>query len=523
MTIANLLVRNFLSYFRATQNGLIVAIAMAHAVTVSSCKQRDADDHSSLENVNYVYTIPGSEVKSKLAEDQTVQFFIVANGVEEPVLTIADSDPQERFSAIVQDQDHFKISWHGVIIGERRGERTEICGEQFGYQTICEATFVQRPAGDLKSPNTLLLGLTDLTITPPRYLGESPSMNLSEESAPKSATADLSKYAMNQISQRGTATCLYNSATGIIEWYRNKSENIHERLSAPDVLARLPGRGEKRIIDESDETLNGVLPDALLPTQGTYDRYNSFSSAKNYAKPIASKYASSRVKFPAITGTTLFMHQEPANGRRNGTYASSGDMQKVREWLMVKKRPVHFFHYYGETRIWHAVIALGWDDGRKLILIKDSLGGTSNRGSWRSIADMQRKGYGAVGTMEANSSSSDSPDSNNNPNDNPNDDQTSSTSTLPSEGTKLVTVMQKQGQRDNMYVYSSKRASKIEIQDTKGKWQELDITVEPQKGWPTIGKAWTEALWRETKNEVNVRILINGQSTIATVPLSNKR
>jgi hypothetical protein len=488
----------------------------------ASCGTRtDAGKKSSFNGLSYTLTIEGSEVKSHIESGNTVAFYFLVNGREEQVKTIEETAGGSIFSAISETPDTYKIKWHNVIIGESRSGKTEICGEKFGYQDICEATFVQRPANEQSAPNTLLLGLLDKGLQSAERVSGSEQLNLSDGDTKESTSVDLSGYAMNQINQGGTGTCLYNSTSGIIEWYRNKANNVRERLSAPDVIVRHGDAGENKIIDQSDEVLKGILPDEYLPTQKTYDTYKSWSSAKAYAKPISSKYASNRIKFPALTGNVLFMHQQPANGIRNNKFASADDMKKVREWLMVKQRPVHFFHYYGKTSIWHAVIALGWDDSRKMILIKDSLGGTSSRGTWRSVTDMQRKGYGAVGTMESESNNSDRPNQ---------DPNTPSNNPIPADNTapaptdvKFYTIMQASAGRDYLYVYSSKKASKIEIQDTKGVWQPTTAVSSTQASWPTIGRAWVEPIWRTSQTEVNVRALIDGKAVTSKLPLNDKR
>ena len=475
--------------------------------------------------MTFLSTIDGSQIKAEIAADTSVTFYIEINEKKEPVAPMDDSPTRELFFAKARSTDVWEITWRSVVIGEKRGDITEICGEKFGHADICEAIFVQRPANEPGANNTLILGLLEKGLEQiPETELPSKSKKIKNKDSTRSSIIDLSGHAMAQINQRNTGTCLYNSTTGIIEWYRNKQNNIHERLSAPDVLARLSvddSISEKLALMNSRTNLGGVVPDSYLQTQNIYDSNPyTFNDAFNSARRQASGLASTRVDIPGITTTILFMHQEPAANIRNNTFATSDDMQKVRDWLVNKQRPVHLFHLYGNTTIWHAVIALGWDDSRGLILIKDSLGGTNYLGTWRSIADMQRGTYGAIGTMEAegttNTANNDSvqiPDSNSNSNSNSNS----------IERVTFKSSLAKSGARDYLYIYSKQKVTSLEIQDIYGRWLPLDIGFLPQAGWSSIGAIWVDESWRRARTDVAVRAIINGYYYSATVLLDDKR
>ena len=527
---------HYQSDLQGTEMKLFIISAVATTVMMAtSCRQRKpTSGNAGLRGMTFLSTIDGSQIKSEIAPDNSVTFYIEINGQKEPVAPMDDSPTRELFFAKARSTDVWEITWRNVVIGEKRGDITEICGEKFGHADICEAIFVQRPANEPGANNTLILGLLEKgleQIHEPEL--SSKSKKIKNKDSTRNSNTDISGYAMAQINQRNTGTCLYNSTTGIIEWYRNKQNNIHERLSAPDVLARLSSDdsiGEKLALMNSRKNLGGVVPDSYLKTQNIYDSNpNTFTDALNSSRRQASVLASTRVDIPDITTTILFMHQEPASNIRNNTFATSDDMQKVRDWLVNKQRPVHLFHLYGNTTIWHAVIALGWDDSRGLILIKDSLGGTNYLGTWRSIADMQRGAYGAIGTMEAegtNTGDNDSvriPDSNSNSGPNSGSSSSSSSGSNSVERVTFKSSLAMSRARDYLYIYSNRKVTSLEIQDIYGRWLPLDINYIPQAGWSSIGAIWVDESWRRARTDVAVRAIINGYYYTATVLLDDKR
>lgn len=331
---------------------LIPLLAITACKTTSSAKIG-----SGLRGVTYIYTIDKSSIRSQLTPDQTVRFYFDVAGKYEPIVSLDDSATAEPFRSEIKSENHWVITWHGVAIGENRAGDTEICGERFGYADICDAIFVQRPANEPNANNVLSIGFLERG----RALFGTPTGNFQSKSGggalPRVTSStvakagssgptevDLSADALAQINQHNTGTCLYNSTTGIIEWYRNRKNKTRERLSAPDVLARLAvidDIGEAKALKSVNQTLGGVVPDQFLGTQSVYDNYSSdFTSAFNYASRMAPGLASRRAAIPQISSTVLFMHQEPANGIRNQKFASNDDMAKVRDWLVNKKRPV---------------------------------------------------------------------------------------------------------------------------------------------------------------------------------------
>lgn len=517
---------------------VVSIMAAATTLTATACKARKGTNAgSNLRGATYIYTIEGSQIRSAIGPDGRVSFYIEANGQQEIVTSMDDSPEAQPFLARQNAAGHWVIEWYGVPIGEKRGDDTEICGERFGYQDICDAIFIQRPADQPAANNVLSIGFLEKGRMMFPAGGETvsksgksnPRAKFDDDSA-RGITVDISQHAMPQVHQRNTGTCLYNSTTGIIEWYRNLNGKTAERLSAPDVLARLASldrAAESQTINDVNKHLDGVAPDQYLPTQTVYDQNpNDFMSAYNYSRQMAPTVASKRVRVPGIKGTVLFMHQEPAAGVRNQNFASAADMAKVRDWLVNKRRPVHFFHLYANTTIWHAVIALGWDDARGLVLIKDSLGGSNYLGTWRTVAEMQRGGYGAVGTMEATASTDDLariPDpATNNPLNNPGTGTPGPDSPSPQAMNFKAALVAIDGY-DYLFVYSKNRASRVEILDGAGNWLPLDIAYIPQPGWQTIGAIWVNRDWRARVTSFNARAVINGRYESVTLPLRDKR
>lgn len=510
----------------------LALLASVFLATFTSCKKPvNSRATGSLRGVTYIYTIDGSQIRSAINADGSVRFYIEAGGRAETVVPMDDRPDAARFMAIKKSADTWIISWHGVPVGEKRGEDTEICGDRFGYGDICEAIFVQRPAELPDANNFVSIGLLErgrALFQANSPTGKSTSKRATaKDEKPGATQVDISAGAMPQIHQRNTGTCLYNSTTGIIEWYRNLQTRSHQRLSAPDVLARLGAYeqiGESTAIANVNPVLGGVVPDEYLPTQDFYNANSAnFSGAYKNATQAAQAVADKRVAIPQITGTILFMRQEPSNGIRNQNFATPEDMAQVREWLVTKRRPVHFFHLYGNTTIWHAVIALGWDDARQLILIKDSLGGSDYLATWRTVAEMQRGGYGAVGTMEAENQGSPS----NLPSGDavriPNAVDSGNSDAPGSLAGGMRAVLAGNRGSDYLYVFSPQPVTSLQILDGSGQWLPMDMGFPGQPGWPSIGAIWVNPAWRMLVTSFSVRALMGGTWQVVTVPLTDKR
>lgn len=519
--------------------GIIVTLAL-----MGGCRKRgDLPEKSALRGISYIYTIPGSSVKADIDQNSHVNFYIEIQGEREKVVSVDDAYSDGSVRGVKIGEKHWRIQWMGVTIGERRGDDTEICGPKFGYASICDATFIQRSPNAKNSKNLLILGLLDKGLEQMPVTGnvrpKSDGLNLTTTT--NNTFIDIGNFATTEINQNGTGTCLYNSTTGIIEWYRNRASGKLERLSAPYVLAKLfenSFTGEVGAVNATT-TMKKAAPDPLLPTQETYNQFTAFQSVYDYAKQRSQNISTGQVlSIPSLKGTKLFMLSQPSMGDFGAQGASQDQMNAVRNWLLTKKTPVHFFHYYYDTGIWHAVMALGWDDRRQLIKIKDSLSQSGMNGQWKSIASYQAMAYGAVGTESTDSSTNNNQDtaSNNQSSTTSSDldinqSTTSSTSTGPTTPTRPSTTTPAISellaelnwlaviQGSMMYVYVSKDVSDVSIRVAGNKWLAMPNSYAAQPGIPTIRGIFINRPTWDSQSSVDVRVIYKGQYVAAKVPI----
>jgi hypothetical protein len=529
------------------QRTLTLSLACLLLSPLTACRKRSEEPiRSSLRGISYIYTIPGSSVKSDINEKNQVSFYIDIQGAREPVVSVDDAYKNGSVKGLKTADNMWHIQWMGVTIGEKRGADTEICGPRFGYSEICDATFIQRTPNSRNGKNLLILGLLDKGLeqmpVASAQASSSKGLKLTDTITKSDDTfVDIAKFATNEVNQNGTGTCLYNSTTGIVEWYRNQASGKIERLSAPYFLAKLfeeSFTGEVGAVNETSNMKNAA-PDDLLPTQQTYNQFTAFQPAYQYSKQQADQIdQSKKVVIPAIKGTKLFMLSQPAMGEFGAQGVSDEQMNSVYGWLKAKKTPVHLFHYYYNTGIWHAVMALGWDDQRQLIKIKDSLSQSGKNGQWRSIASYQAMSYGAVGTEASDSSTNSTSDSSQqNPitsttstgsqqtppsnTSNNSGNQGSTPSPQPQSNNSLVSELDWLAviQGSNMYVYISKDVSDVSIRGYGDQWLTMPYSYVPQPGLKTIRGIYINRASWNVHTTVDVRVIYKGQYVAARVPI----
>ncbi len=519
----------------------IIVATLLLTVMATNCRKRsDPPTHAGLRGISFIATIPGSSVNADIDSQNRVTFYINVQGRKEPVLSVDNAYSEGSIKGVKVSENLWRIEWMGVTIGEKRGEQSEICGPKFGYSEICDATFIQRNAQSKNGKNLLILGFLDkgFAQVTPGSANNSANEGLNLTTTNNDSFVDIAGHATTEINQNGTGTCLYNSTTGIIEWYRNKASGKVERLSAPYVLAKLfesSYTGEVGAVNATKQMAR-VVPDTVFPTQETYNQFTAFQSVYDYSQQKAEQIkVDQTIKIPALKGTQLFMLSLPGLGDFGAQGASQQQMNGVRDWLLTRKTPVHFFHYYYDTGIWHAVMALGWDDQRQLIKIKDSLSQSGRNGQWRSIASYQAMAYGAVGTESTDSSttgdnSSTTQNQSGSTNSTPqNGGGTSSTnpttpstsSPTPTSNSSLLSELNWLAviQGSMMYVYVSKDVSDVSIRVAGNKWLPLPNNYVAQPGIPTIRGIYINRPTWDTHTTVDVRVIYKGQYVAAQVPL----
>lgn len=482
----------------------------------TSCKvQRGAKptNGARLASVSVISTIDGSKVTGRVlnpsqsGQERVAFFFVTPNGREEDI-TVKD----ELIVRRDQSTKKFVVSWQGAEIGgaAENGDKLEICGPTYQKNDVCDVTYVQ--AGKPGEPHLMIIGMRS------DYYIESYGVADTGMTAQSSAfqldrtidRVDISAPATTEINQGSTATCLYNSTTGIAEWYRNLSLGRNERLSAIDMLARLDQVNGAAVGEvgaaQGLTRLGGVVPDQVLPTQQSYQQYQDFNSVYQFALSKAPTLGSQRTQIPAVQGTTLFMRSQPAKGSSGSPGVTDAEMLKVREWLFTYKRPVHFFAYYGS--VWHAIIALGWDDTRGLILIKDSLQESGQKAQWKSIKTYQSVAYGAVGTREAERIENNSGSNNDKPDDEPTKPTQPPTGTPPAGDATVSMALAKESGQWRMYLYSRKYASYMAILGANNYWYYADRFYAEQSSWKTIGSVPVAEGWKDSKT---VRVWVRFQ------------
>lgn len=501
-------------------------------------------EKSGLASISVVNTISSSKVVGRVlnpgkpSEEQAAFYFV--EGSKEEEIEVKDKLELKRLTNEKTQKSEFRALWLGVEVGraDADGQNLEICGSLTNpdydklYSQKCDVTYVH--AGSHGEKHLMILGLRQDfystafgRISPEKNPVNSSSFSLTRQPD----RIDISAPATNEINQGNTGTCLYNSTAGIAEWYRNFKLGRNERLSAIDVLARLDNLGRVGEVGAVTATssLSGIVIDPSLPTQYTYNQFQDFDSSYNYGRSVAPGLTSNRTAIPSIRGTTLFMRSQPALGQRGQPGISSEEMQMVRSWLFEKKRPVQFFAYYGS--VWHAIIALGWDDTRNMILIKDSLDESGQKAQWKDVNVYQSVAYGAVGTEEidqiagsfdggnrADNGSIDGRGPINN--DSPGLDAGSSGL---STNSTLSTVLAREEGSLRLYLYSQKHASYLAILGADGRWYYADHYYVAQNSWLTIGSVAVSDGWIQQRSVKVFAVFQDGTQLMTELAISDVR
>lgn len=556
---------------------LTTVTALWLVVALTSCRQtkNKYQGKGRLASVSVVRRIPGSEVIGKILNPEDPNkaraafFFKVGNSEEE-------INFQYEFKFAKNQEKGFFALWKGYPIGEAHADGSGLTICSGSYELVCDVTYIQD--WPPHKNHLMLLGLL------PSFYNEkygTPSVDLNPTSSyaldQYTDRIDISGPATTEINQGNTGTCLYNSTAGIIEWYLNLQSGRNDRLSAIDLLSRLDNDGQAGESGAINRTasLGGIVPDEVLPTQQTYNQYPDFYSVYNYSEAVVPGLRANRTRIPRIGGTVLFMRSQPAKGSPGPPGVSSEEMQKVRQWLFENKRPVHLFAYY--SSIWHAIIALGWDDTNGMILIKDSLKESGQKAQWKSISVYQPIIYGAVGTREldpiagnygnrnygyGNNSGGNYGYSNNigrnfgygnnaggnygygnNPGgnygygnnagsnygygnygygNNAGGNYANGTFNPRSNG-PLATVLGREEGLLRLYLYSQRPATSMAILGSDNRWYSSDRFYPKQPGWETIGSILVSEGWKN-RNSVRVKVRFqDGTEANLDLPLDDKR
>lgn len=275
----------------------------------------------------------------------------------------------------------------------------QIAGETFDFP--CDAVFYHSPEGARsKQPPSMMLSLANIIDAKngDRMPRATQQLALSQEDG----RVDLSQWAQNQIDQYNTSTCLYNSTTGILEWFASRMSGQQENLAELDVLGRLETTAEEPEIHawENANKLQYVVRENVVNTDQSYREKNDFSDVWNWARTQASQWAQgSRVDLNfRLQGTTLYWY-----GRNNIKRTTHEDTEKIAQWLLTKETPVHLFAMYGQ--IWHAIMVTGYDKSSDSFFVKDSLGNTNLKGKWYPRSFIADNSYGAVGISSSDGQS----------------------------------------------------------------------------------------------------------------------
>jgi thiol-disulfide isomerase/thioredoxin len=211
----------------------------------------------------------------------------------------------------------------------------------------------------------------------------------------------IDEFAQSQINQYSTSTCAYNAATGIYEILYAQKTGTKRDFSEPYTILSGPDYpGERWFFDiyrNFDSQIKKVLANDQLPVKSFYrpglDFYAVQANAgafyrRNGGTPLAPDLA--------MQTTNLFWY-----GQWNNGHTTTADYERTVTWFLQHERPVNLFHVI--NGFWHSVIMMGYDPVSGYVLIKDSLGNTHLKGSWKSRGWFLNYTYGAIGVQSASS------------------------------------------------------------------------------------------------------------------------
>ncbi len=207
---------------------------------------------------------------------------------------------------------------------------------------------------------------------------------------------DLREHALRQINQYGTGTCYFNSSAGILEWYYHQQTGEVLNISEPALvgsytIGEIGDIGDYDILEKTN-SLPGAIADAYLPVKSYYTESAGYEDVEQEAsQAVRGLSKSKRVDLPfSLELTSLFWY-----GKWQSGHTTEADYQRAVRWVTSKAQPVHLQHVV--SGYWHAVIMLGYNPGTGEVLIKDSLGNTNLKATWRTKQWFMDTTYGAAG------------------------------------------------------------------------------------------------------------------------------
>jgi len=335
-----------------------------------------------------VFAAPLSDVSWKMDERGVVTFWYARDGERVPYEKQYDGDvlAREAGEGLYQLWLERGRSLPPVELGYLDHGTLSICGsfEIAGQARAfgCEALFLHSalpPADGSRFP--LIIGTSE---------------GGSLRSRSGSAVIDLREFARPQINQYGTGTCYFNSSAGILEWFYQQQTGNALDISEPALLGsytlgEIGDIGDYDLLQQTNQ-LPGAISDRLMPVRGYYTEDAGYEDVEGRAsQEVAALPKSSRVDLPfALKLTNLFWY-----GRWQSGQTSEADFQRAVNWVSTREQPVHLQHVV--SGYWHAVILLGYNPASGEVLIKDSLGNTNLKATWRTKKWFLDTTYGAVG------------------------------------------------------------------------------------------------------------------------------
>ncbi len=397
---------------------VIALVAMGAMAACASPTRGDSNDDQAISTtehdleakapVSRIVKSDQANVVSKIGSDSVVRFYYSLDGTlveyeknyEGDVVAHA-TVPGKTYQLSLHRSDESRDIELGYLVDGK----LRVCGDQEidGKKKTfsCDALFLHsnEKTPSMRNPEQrfpVIIGYSDVPAAPEDTKLGTKTFALETYSD----TIDLQQWALPQINQYGTGTCYFNSATGILEWFYNKKTGTRADFSEPGLLGVYAigelgsSIGDYSIMD-STRLLETVIPNAWMPVTDYYTSSVGFDAVYASARSaVRSVPASARVALPFKLSTErLFWY-----GKWQKGYTTESDYQKAVQWITQRRRPVHLQHVV--NGYWHAVIMLGHKPATGEVLIKDSLGSTSMKASWRPKSWFINNTYGAVGVIE---------------------------------------------------------------------------------------------------------------------------
>lgn len=369
---------------------LAIAISL---LNLASSGMSNALDNSNISYVDVEFTEGGqSELTVKVEIDpvtQNAQFFYFDDLGDKRFF-----DPMYEGSVSAhQSNDGINLIYDGTEIGLITSNKLYLCdrflvqGKQKTFP--CNANFYTPQSAPSKIDYNQLGS-------------QNYSMDLSLANLPESLDKgtpdkriDLSRFAQKQINQYATGTCAYNAATGIMEiLFAMKTGKLVD-FSEPYFLVNAPpSYGEDwfwKMYERISEETKSLTQDQYLPVKSIYKSNVKFRDAKKSASDRLRQNRTPVVPLPyAMRGEKIFWH-----GKWNNSPTDEDDFENTIKWFQEHRMPVNLHHVV--NGYWHSVVLIGYDPSTEKVLIKDSLGNTHIKGTWKSKSWFIEYAYGAIG------------------------------------------------------------------------------------------------------------------------------